>query len=281
MGLQKKPFVVTPSEQGQELIAFLAGKLDVSRRRAKELLDRRNVFINDRRVWMARHTLKAGDSVAAFLDDTPTESRPIPSPLRILFTDGRYLVADKPPGLLSNGPDSVESRLREQTAKPAIRAVHRLDRDTSGCLLFAETDDLFARMVEQFRAERIGKIYHALVAGTIATDTVIEKPLDNLKAVTRLHVLDSNRLASHVQVKIETGRTHQIRKHLSMIRHPVLGDREYGTSGPQNEAYQGISRHMLHAARLEYPDPETGIPVRVESPLPGDIRAVMKRMELT
>lgn len=282
MGLQKKPFVVIPAEHGQDLIAFLAAKLSLSRRRAKDLLDRRNVFVNDRRVWMARHTLKTGDSVAAFLDAAaPAEAAPAPAPLRILFEDGRYLVADKPPGLLSNGTDSLESRLRGQTGRPALRAVHRLDRDTSGCILFAETDDLFSSMVEQFRAGRIGKIYHALVAGTIAVDTVIEKPLDNLKAVTRLHVLDSNRLASHVQVKIETGRTHQIRKHLAMIRHPVLGDREYGTSGPQNEAYQGIARHMLHAARLEFPDPETGTPIRTESPLPGDIRSVMKRLELT
>lgn len=281
MGLLKKPLIVTPPEQGQELIAFLAARLSLSRRRAKELLDRRNVFVNDRRVWMARHTLKTGDAVAAFLEATSPAESQAQAPIRILFEDGRYLVADKPPGLLSNGPDSLESRLREQTGRPELRAAHRLDRDTSGCLLFAESDILFARMVELFRAERIDKIYHAIVAGKLASDTVIEKPLENLKAVTRLHVLDANRLASHVQVKIETGRTHQIRKHLAMIRHPVLGDREYGNAGPQNEAYQGIARHLLHAARLEYPDPETGNQVRAESPLPGDIRAVMKRLDLT
>ncbi len=281
MGLQKKPFVVTTPEHGQELITFLAAKLSLSRRRAKELLDRRNVFVNDRRVWMARHTLKAGDSVAAFLDEAAPSAPQSPNLLEILFEDGRYLVVDKPPGHLSNGADSVESRLREQTGRPELRAVHRLDRDTSGCLLFAENDTLFGLMVEQFRAGRIGKIYHAIVAGPIASDTVIDKPLDNLKAVTRLHVMNANRLASHIEVKIETGRTHQIRKHLSMIRHPVLGDRQYGTSGPQVAAYQGIARHMLHAFRLEFPHSEKDDLIRVESPLPQDIRAVMNRLDLT
>ena len=190
-------------------------------------------------------------------------------------------MADKPPGLVSNGPDSVESRLRELTGKPGLRAVHRLDRDTSGCLLFAFDDALFDRMVALFRAEKIGKLYHALTMGRIAADTAIEKPLDGQKAVTRIHVLDANKLASHVQARIETGRTHQIRKHLAMIRHPVLGDREYGNAAPLDEVYQSLPRQMLHAFRLEYPDPETNAPVRVESPLPWDFRAAMKRLGLT
>lgn len=282
MTLRKTPYIVGPAENGQDLLTFLAAKLGLSRRKAKDLLDRRNVFINDRRVWMARHTLKARDSVTVFVAaEAPAgAAAPAPAP-RILHADGRYLVADKPAGMLANGPDSAESLLREKTGNAALRAVHRLDRDTSGCLLFAADDALFDKMVELFRAERIGKIYHAIVAGKLAGDTVIEKPLENLKAVTRLHVLDSNRLASHVQVKIETGRTHQIRKHLAMIRHPVLGDREYGNSGPVMEAYQGLPRQMLHAAKLEYPDPETGETVRIEAPLPPDFRAALKRLDLT
>ncbi len=278
MGLRKMPFTVSPAEQGQDLLAFLSAKLSLSRRKAKELLDRRHVFVNDRRVWMARHALRAQDEVAVFLAG---ETAAPPPPPRILRDDGRYLVADKPPGLLSNGPDSAESLLRGLTCNASLRAVHRLDRDTSGCLLFAADDARFNRMVEQFRAERIGKLYHALVTGRLAGDTAIEKPLEGRKAVTRLHVLDSNRLASHVQVKIETGRTHQIRKHLAMIRHPVLGDSEYGNAGPQEKLFQSIPRQMLHASLLEYPDPETGETVRVESALPGDFRAVLKKTGLT
>jgi 23S rRNA pseudouridine1911/1915/1917 synthase len=280
MGLRKIPYLVDPAEQGLELIAFLADKLSLSRRRAKDLLDRRNVYINDRRVWMARHVLKARDAVTVFVEDENRETRP-PAPPTILHEGAGYLVADKPPGLLSNGPDSAESLLRAITGNAGLRAVHRLDRDTSGCLLFAADDARFDRMVEQFRAGRIGKLYHALVAGRIEADTSIEKPLEGLKAVTRLHVLDGNRLATHVTAKIETGRTHQIRKHLSMIRHPVLGDREYGNSGPVEAVYQGIPRQMLHASSLEYPDPETDRTVRVEAPLPWDFKSAMKRMGLT
>jgi RluA family pseudouridine synthase len=281
MSLRKTPFIVASTENGQDLLTFLAAKLGLSRRKAKDMLDRRNVFINDRRVWMARHTLKTRDAVTVFVAAEGAETPPSAAAPRILHADDRYLVADKPAGMLANGADSAESLLREKTGNAELRAVHRLDRDTSGCLLFAANDSLFNRMVEQFRAERIGKIYHAIVAGQLAGDTLIEKPLENLKAVTRLHVLNANRLASHVQVKIETGRTHQIRKHLAMIRHPVLGDREYGNSGPVNAIYQGLPRQMLHAAKLEYPDPETGETVRVESPLPSDFRAALKRLDLT
>jgi RluA family pseudouridine synthase len=280
MNLRKIPHVVGPAENGQDLITFLAAKLSVSRRRAKDLLDKRNVFINDRRVWMARHILKSKDIVTVFQSDGVEKGTP-PSPPVILHRHGGYLVANKPAGLLSNGPDSAESRLRESTGNASLRAVHRLDKDTTGCLLFAEDDTLFNRMVDQFRAGKIGKLYQALVAGKIAADMTIEKPLEGQTAVTKLHVLDSSDLASHVQVKIETGRTHQIRKHLAMVRHPVLGDREYGNSAPLNEAYQGIPRQMLHAARLDYPDPETGAITRIEAPLPGDFRTVMKQLGLT
>jgi RluA family pseudouridine synthase len=280
MSLRKVPFMVAPGEAGQDLVTFLAARLSVSRRRAKDLLDRKNVFINDRRVWMARHELKARDLVAVFMP-AEREAEAPPAPIRILHSDGRYLVADKPPGLLSNGPDSVESRLRESTGEPGLRAVHRLDRDTSGCLLFATSDSLFLKMVEEFRAGRIVKLYHALVAGKLAGDTTIEKPLEGLAAVTRLRVLDSNALASHVQVKIETGRTHQIRKHLAMIRHPVLGDRDYGNSAPAKDVYQELARQMLHAAKLEFPDPETGVIVRTEAPLPRDFKAAMSRLGLS
>jgi RluA family pseudouridine synthase len=280
MSLRKIPFLVAPGEAGQDLVTFLSVRMTVSRRKAKDLLDRRNVFINDRRVWMARHELKARDQVTVFLQEEAAKEAP-PAPIRILHSDDRYLVADKPPGLLSNGPDSVESRLREMTGKATLRAVHRLDRDTSGCLMFAADDRLFEKMVDEFRAGRIGKIYQALVAGKLAGDTVIENPLDGQTAVTRLRVLDSNKLASHVQVKIETGRTHQIRKHLAMIRHPVLGDREYGNSAPVAEAYQELPRQMLHAAQLEFPDPETGAIIRAEAPLPRDFKAAMSRLGLT
>lgn len=281
MSLRKIPYVVGAGEAGQDLVTFLAAKLAVSRRRAKDLLDKRNVFINDRRVWMARHALKARDKVTVFQPDEAKTEEAAPAPIRILHTDGRYLVADKPAGLLSNGPDSAESRLREMTGHPSLQAVHRLDRETSGCLLFAYNESLFQKMVEQFRAGRIVKLYHALVAGTLTGETTIEKPLENQEAVTKVRALDANALASHVQVKIETGRTHQIRKHLAMIRHPVLGDREYGNSGPVQDAYQDLPRQMLHAAKLEFPDPETGVIVRTEAPLPRDFKAAMARLGLT
>ncbi len=278
MSLRKTEFHVGPADRAADLLGFLTLRLNLSRRGAKLLLDRRRVFVNDRRVWMARHPLRPRDRVAVFLDAAPpAETRPP----RTLWNDGRTLVADKPAGLLANGPDSAESLLRAATGNAALRAVHRLDRDTSGCLLFAANDACFTQLVALFREGRVQKLYRAIAAGRVSGETTIDRPIENRTAVTRLLVLDANRQASHLQVKIETGRTHQIRRHLAMIRHPILGDASYGPSGALDPLFQAIPRQMLHAFRLEYPDPETGAIIRAEAALPRDFRTVLKQVGLT
>ncbi len=265
------------------LLRFLSARLAVSNRQAKGLLDARCVFVNQRRTWMARHPLGPGDVVEVLQPRaTPAAARPQPARVpRILADSADYLVLDKPSGLLSNGPDSTESLARTALGAPALRAVHRLDRDTSGCLLMAKSDAAFAQAIPAFRRRRVLKTYHALVAGRFpVAEQTLRSPLDGAPAATHIRRLDACDAASHLLVRIETGRTHQIRRHLARAGHPVLGDRQYGVGTWNDRRYLEVPRQMLHAAELAFPTPGAAEPLRAVAPLPADFRACIRSFGL-
>jgi len=258
---------------------FLARQLGLSRNKAKSILDERQAFVNGRRIWMTKHELKKGDFVDIMIP-RQTARKSTATPI-ILFQDNDYLVVNKPPGRLSNGPNSLEADLQGVMNQPRLQAVHRLDRDTSGCILIARSKTAFDSAVDLFKEQRISKVYHALAAGEIKDrERKVEYALEGEPAVTHLHLVSSNELASHVKVKIETGRTHQIRKHLAYIGHPVLGDRTYAGRGAIPEEFRLIERQMLHAASLTFESPFTHEKIRVEAPLPKDFKMWIKRLGL-
>ena len=270
---------VGPGQEAQPLQDFLAARLGLSRNKAKAILDQRQAFVNGRRVWMTQHTLKKGDKVEVLIP--PKKHKSLSAKPVILFQDNEYLVVNKSPGRLSNGADSLESDLQALMNQPRLQAVHRLDRDTSGCILIARSKAAFDQAVDLFKAQRIIKVYHALAAGDIQDrDRRVEYALDGEPAVTLLHRVDSHSLATHLKVKIETGRTHQIRKHLAYIGHPVLGDQTYSGRGAIPEEFREIGRQMLHAASLTFESPFTKMKIRVEAPLPRDFVIWMKRLGL-
>jgi 23S rRNA pseudouridine1911/1915/1917 synthase len=272
-------FTVPPREQGIALRDFIAARLGLSRGKAKGLLDARNVFVNARRVWMARHALAGGDRVEVVMPPPASDARPA---LRILYRDAVYIVVDKPPRYLSNGADSVEDLLREQLGNPEILAVHRLDRDTSGCLLLAIGRAAFEAAVPLFREGGVKKIYHAMAAGRVELPVqTIQTPIDGERAVTHLRRLDAGAEATHLLVTIETGRTHQIRKHLSAAGHPILGDRQYGTRAPATARAIRVSRQMLHAHSIAFESPGGGCRVHAVAPLPADFRSCLREFGLT
>jgi len=268
---------VRPSEDGMILLDFLAGELDLSKRKAKNLLDSKRVFVNRAPVWMARHKLRAGDTVETTGGTAPRSAAAV----RILFQDANYLVADKPSGLLSNGGNSLEAQLRQTRNEPGLLAVHRLDRDTTGCLLFARSREAFDAAVAEFKAHRVRKTYHALVAGRFNVSRFrINRPIDGQRAETVVQTLDSNQEASHVSASIETGRTHQIRRHLALMGHPVLGDLQYGARMPASDKMMKIPRQMLHAAGIELTDPATCRRITAGAPLPPDFRNCLRLYRL-
>lgn len=280
-------FTVSLKEE-MSLLNFLAIKLDASKKKAKDLLNARNVFVNRQRIWMARHSLRRGDKVGILqptvtsgaIDRLAVKARH--ERLTILFEDDDYLIVDKKAGILSNGKNSVEVCLQAQLKLPSLKVAHRLDKDTSGCLLLTKNIMAFDRILPIFRFRRVKKSYHAIVAGRLSPPVqTITTPLEGQRAITRIRTLDSNRDASHLMIKIETGRTHQIRKHLASIHHPVLGDRYYGTGISATDKTLNIPRQMLHGLSLEFDSPLTKQKVQALAPLPNDFHNCLKLFNLT
>ncbi len=275
---------VTPVEDGRTLEVVIGERMKLSRRGARRLLDARCVFVNGKRIWMARHQVDSGDRIEVYasLATMPVRTEaPEVAQLQVLFEDDRVLVIDKPPGILSNGDGSVEESMRARRKDPSIRAVHRLDRDTTGCLLLARSDAVFDEAVGWFRDGRIRKGYEAIAVGRVRRDLrEIASPIDGQSARTRVSVVDATDEASHLRLEIETGRTHQIRKHLEERGHPVAGDKSYGTARETGERLRLLSRQMLHAASLSFPAAAGDAPVVVRAPVPADFRGALKSLGL-
>ena len=225
---------------------------------------------------MAHHRLRAGAVVTvAGVVDSPTAVSKRPDRAEILFEDADFLVADKPRGILVNeAAFSLETLLRQQTGNPELRASHRLDRDTTGCVLFSKSAAAHAAVVAVFKEHRVAKTYRTVVHGRWdAAASTIDLPLDGRRALSQIHCLRANAKASHLAVRIETGRTHQIRRHLAMARHPVLGDATYGRPRLDRQLDPPPARQLLHAWRLALKHPVTRDPMVFEAPLPADFAA--------
>jgi 23S rRNA pseudouridine1911/1915/1917 synthase len=225
--------------------------------------------------------------------------------LNVLAEDEDFVIVDKPAGLLSvptaeRETDTLLARVLDYLhhryrRRPFAGVVHRLDRDTSGALVFARNREALRFLQGLFREHRTKREYVALVEGDLAGSGTFDADLvrdagdrrrgvakrgqGGKRAVTRYRVLERLSAATLVAVELETGRTHQIRVHFAAARHPVLGDSVYrpkGLSPPVVEA----PRQMLHARRLGFAHPRTGELVRAESPLPEDFANVLARLRV-
>ena len=274
---------------------FLASRFALSRRTAKAMIDGRSVWVNRKCVWIARFALNTGDLVEvpsnvvkgavkqsashAGRSDNRAVGQPNVRHVRVLWSNGNYLVCDKPAGLVScDDPKSVETLLREQEGVPTLEAVHRLDRDTTGCLMFAKNHAALLAAVEVFKTHKVSKTYHAVVAGSFRfTHQVIDTPLDGQPAVSKVAREAAGADASFLRIRIETGRTNQIRRHLASVRYPIIGDRVFGLKNVRDTRLMQVPRQMLHASTLALPDPlDPHAEIRVHSPLPADFRATLR-----
>ncbi len=295
---------------------------DLSRARWQALIREGRVTVNGRTV-KPNQSLRIGDEIACEIPaPVVLETKPEAIPLDILYEDEDLLVLNKPAGLVVHpapGHDSgtlVNALLHHcrdlagigGALRPGI--VHRLDRDTSGCLVVAKHDAASLDLSRQFHGRLVKKTYLALVwgtprpaAGTVHT-LIARHPLHRKKmaalpwpthrrgavaggdedeegrspvgreAITHYQVERVLGPVSLLRVKIETGRTHQIRVHLAHQRHPVVGDTTYGRARAVNLPVP-VNRQMLHAAELTFTHPRTGQPLTFQAPLPEDFRALM------
>ena len=280
-----------------ELIARRPG---LSRRRAQAAIEKGQVTLSGV-VVREPGRLVPEDADLAFDPNRPALAR-ARLDLPRLVEDEHLLVVDQPAGLLSvptpgGDEDSVLARVTAYAKRLRrggfVRAVHRLDRETSGTLALALSREAAAGLIALFRDHRIERRYRCLVLGRPATDAGrVDAPIRDLyaggrrgvarpgepaqPAVTRWRVLERLQGASLVEVELETGRQHQIRAHLAHVGLPVLGDSIYGTA----EAPIRVDRMLLHAAVLAFVHPVTDKQLRVESPLPADFMralAVLRR----
>jgi 23S rRNA pseudouridine1911/1915/1917 synthase len=289
--------IVPPEAAGERLDVFLAAHTG-SRAAAQRLIDAGAVTVDGARK-PKRFVLHGGERVdVGELPAAPEPESP-EAPFEIAWRDEHLLVVDKPAGVVvhparGNRTGTLAQALRGLAAggddPDRAGIVHRLDRDTSGLLLVARTHEAYDALRAAMRARAIAREYLALVEGRPpAREGTIDAPLGRDRrvrtrissdtdqgkpAVTHFEVERALPHSSLLRVRLETGRTHQIRAHLLAIDHPVLGDPEYGRPG----AY-GLERQFLHAERLALAHPITGAPVDLRSPLPEDLRAALKRAE--
>jgi 23S rRNA pseudouridine1911/1915/1917 synthase len=289
--------VVQPDEAGRSVQEILTGPMGVSRRMIQKLTRAKGLRHNRRAAWLSAK-VRVGDVVAARLQTGENAGlSPVEMELAVVHEDAEVLVLDKPPFLLVHptSPDQdrtlahgVAAHLLRQGVHAAVHPVHRIDRDTSGLVLFAKTGHAHHRLDVQLRAGEIGREYLALADGVMGEDAgVIDAPIardprnPSLRAVraggepalTRWEVVERYGTATLVRLRLETGRTHQIRVHLRHAGHPVLGDRQYGRRG-----MDVIKRQALHAARLAFVHPSSGEKIELEAPLAPDLRSAIERL---
>ncbi|MBL7016208.1 MAG: RluA family pseudouridine synthase [Kiritimatiellales bacterium] len=274
----KETFQVKPHEQGNTLLDVLADRLRCSKKQAKTLLDGKQVMVNSQRIWMAKHKLSTRDQIEVIHSEATSGNK-----TEVLKKAGDILVINKPAGLVTNGSaKSLEVRLQRELNNPELCAVHRLDRETSGCVIFAKNAEAKASLIPIFKDQQVVKIYRAIVNGRVSDQLqTITRDIDGQSATTLVNVLDRTRDASYLELRIKTGRTHQIRKHLAAVRHPVLGDKGYAGSKGISEILRTLPRQMLHAYKLILPLPgQPDKPLRVTAPVPADFKETLKALKL-
>jgi len=297
---------------------LLAARLpQLSRSRIKSLIDEGNVAVAGA---SAKASLRARDGWRIEVRiPAPRKSTLVAEdiPLPILFEDDDLLVIDKPAGVVVHPGAGVTSGtvvhglLRKVRGLAGIGGeerpgiVHRLDKDTSGCLVVAKTEPALRGLQESFKARSVEKRYRALVHGNPPEERTLDTlfgrhPIDRKRfsskvragrrAVTSFRVVDRAASAALLEVELHTGRTHQIRAHLADAGWPLLGDSLYGgvrrearlaRDAPARLAAQALGRQALHAAVLGFDHPLTGIRIVCEAPLPDDFRLALRILGMT
>lgn len=291
-------FVVPADQAGVRLDLFLATAVDGGRGLIKRLIDLGGIHVDGRRIRRCSLPVVAGQRIELHVDGLPLEPFQL-DPARILFRDRYLLAIDKPAGIATQPtPARYQGTLYAAlqhflgaAGEASIGMVQRLDRDTSGAMVFSIHPRAHKGLTAVFSEHRVVKRYLALVAGRVrdsageirsllarrrATNRMVSVERGGKSAVTRYRVLMARDEVSLVEVEIPTGRSHQIRVHFAEAGHPLLGDRAYG--GPTVVEDLTIGRQMLHASELGFDHPVSGARLELQAPLPEDFRSIMNSL---
>ena len=302
MSSRTEVLTIEHSLPSERLDTFLRDKFPaVSRGAIQRLIEQGHIKVNGRTV-KPTHTPRAGEQVEVYWPEArPAEALPEEMPLNVLFEDEALLVLNKPPGLVVHPAAGHEEHTLVNAllhhcagqlsgiggvARPGI--VHRLDKETSGCLVVAKNDDTHLALSAQFATRKVEKVYHAILCGELPRDqgeihaAIARHPSHRKRmavddggreARTGYRVLERLRAATLVEAVLHTGRTHQIRVHFQFLGFPLVGDATYGNR--QNERLADLTgytapRQMLHAYRLAFIHPRTAKRLSFEAPQPED-----------
>ena len=298
-GPKAKWLVIGEESEAQRIDNFLLRQLKgVPKSHVYRVLRSGQVRVNSGRV-KPDYRLQVGDRVrippVRVSEGRPPPPRPLDLP--VVFEDASLLVIDKPSGIAVHGGSGVSFGVIEslRAARPQAKVLelaHRLDRDTSGLLMLCKRRSALVELHRMLREGEVRKIYLAVVKGALAKKTLelreslhkhvtasgerrVSVQAHGMSALTRVTRLKASGEFSLLEVELMTGRTHQIRVHLAHAGHPVIGDDKYGDF-PLNRALK--QRLLLHAARLSFRHPLSGEPVKLESPLPAEMKAFLEKM---
>jgi 23S rRNA pseudouridine1911/1915/1917 synthase len=311
---------------GMRLDQLLVAHLEVSRARVQQLISEEKVLVNDAPA-KASLKLRGGEriSVLGSAERPPLRAIAEEIPLDIVYEDDDLAIINKPAGMMVHaGAGATEDQRNRGTLVNALLhhfatlssvggelrpgIVHRLDKETSGLIVVAKNDEAHRKLAAQFARREVKKTYIALVHGWVKKDggtisasisrdrvrrtRMTTRGMGGRDAVSHYSVLRRLDTAygkfTLVEVKIDTGRTHQIRVHMASLGHPVVGDALYGAAremgarrgrATDEGAAISLARNFLHAARLELAHPRTGKQIAIESPLPEPLRAFLTRLE--
>ncbi len=296
--------VVEDNNLKKRLDTYIVDKIkELSRTTVKRLIDEEKILVNGKK-QKSSYKPEKGDCISIDIPEAheiELEAQNIPVP--VIYEDNDIIVVNKPKGMVvhpANGnPDGTLVNAILAMCKDSLSGiggeirpgiVHRLDKDTSGLLIVAKNDEAHIKMSKQIQDRQVTKKYIALVKGVISeNEATIDLPIgrsskDRKKmavdakgknAITHFKVLKRYNNYTLLELKIDTGRTHQIRVHMSYIGHPVVGDSVY--SNGKNEF--GVEGQMLHARYLEFKHPITGEELKLEAPIPNYFEDVLQRLE--
>lgn len=288
--------MITEEQQEKKVVNYLRFELKMSTRLTRKLILGGFVQVNGK-VARSKDLLKAGDLVEVHLDTGDTQDiKAEDIPIEVVYEDLDLLIVNKPPFMVVHPTKSYQSgtlangvmNYFEKTGQNSIvRLVNRLDRDTSGLVVIAKTQFAHQAMAKKLDADEIEKYYVTVVEGKMEGEGTIDLPIDRpsqesikrqvmeegQRAVTHYKVLNSGEDMSCILLRLETGRTHQIRVHLSHLGHPIIGDHLYGKES------ELINRQALHAFKLKFRGIRDDKPLEVIAEIPEDLKELLELIE--
>ncbi len=311
MPTNRKTVQIESKDKGKRLDVFLSETEELTRSQAQKLIEDGDITVDGKTV-AKNYKLRGGETAEIlYPEPEPCTAEAEDIPLDIVYEDHDIIVINKPKGMVvhpaaGNYTGTLVNALLHHckdslsgiggVIRPGI--VHRIDKDTSGLLVVAKNDEAHLFLSDEIKEHKVSRVYHAIAIGKITENKTIDLPIgrhpvdrkkmavtekNSKNAVTHVEILENFRTATYIRCILETGRTHQIRVHLSHTGHPLIGDLVYGSPKyPQNQKYAALCEgQCLHAKELTLTHPRTGEIMHFESELPAYFSDLLGRLQKT